>query len=133
GADLRPRVAAPGHGGRPDDPVRVRLVRARVHPRRTRRRGADAAPRGSDRGVRRDARAARPHDRAGVMRAVRAVRILARDDRIPRRLRWLVALGVLPVPGPVDEAVLVLAAGILFAVVREPLRGGARPGAIQPG
>ena len=67
------------------------------------------------------------------MRAVRAVQILARDDRIPRRLRWLVALGVLPVPGPVDEAVLLLAAGILFAFYREPLRDAWRRAQVPAG
>jgi hypothetical protein len=56
------------------------------------------------------------------VRAIRAVRILARDGRIPRPLRWLVGLGLLPVPGPFDEAVLLVAAGILFAFYREPLR-----------
>jgi hypothetical protein len=57
-----------------------------------------------------------------LARTVRAVRILARDGRIPRPLRGLVALGVLPIPGPVDEAVLLVAAGILFAFYREPMR-----------
>jgi hypothetical protein len=56
------------------------------------------------------------------MRAIRAVRILARDGRIPRPLRWLVAVGLLPVPGPFDEAVLLVAAGILFVFYRGPLR-----------
>ena len=56
------------------------------------------------------------------MRAVRAVRILARDGRIPRPLRWLVAVGLLPVPGPFDEAVLLIVAGILLVFYRGPLR-----------
>jgi hypothetical protein len=54
-------------------------------------------------------------------RVVRAVRIAARDDRIPRPLRWLVGLGLLPWPGPVDEIVLVLAAVPLATLYREPL------------
>ncbi|TML89923.1 MAG: hypothetical protein E6G08_04595 [Actinobacteria bacterium] len=56
------------------------------------------------------------------MRAIRAVRILARDGRIPRPLRWLVVVGLLPVPGPFDEAVLLVAAGILFVFYRGPMR-----------
>ena len=53
---------------------------------------------------------------------VRAVRLLARDDRIPKPLRALVALGVLPVPGPFDEAVLGVAGALLFAFYRPVLR-----------
>jgi hypothetical protein len=56
------------------------------------------------------------------VRAIRAVKILARDGRIPRPLRGLVAVGLLPVPGPFDEAVLLLAASVLFVFYREPLR-----------
>ena len=55
-------------------------------------------------------------------RAIRAVRILARDNRIPRPLRWLVVLGVAPVPGPFDEAVLLIAASLLFTFYREQMR-----------
>jgi hypothetical protein len=43
------------------------------------------------------------------------VKILARDRKIPRPLRWLAVFGLLPVPGPFDEAVLLLVAGLLFA------------------
>jgi len=43
-------------------------------------------------------------------RLLRAVRYAATDKRIPRSLRWLVALGLLPVPGPFDEIVLLVAA-----------------------
>jgi hypothetical protein len=50
------------------------------------------------------------------------VRALARDGRIPKPLRALVALGVLPIPGPFDEAVLLVAAGVLFAFYRPVLR-----------
>jgi hypothetical protein len=50
------------------------------------------------------------------------VRLLARDGRIPRPLRALVALGVLPVPGPFDEAVLLVAAALLLAFYRPVLR-----------
>ncbi len=31
-------------------------------------------------------------------------------------------MGALPVPGPVDEAILLLAAGLLYAFYREPMR-----------
>ena len=58
----------------------------------------------------------------GAKRAIRAVRILARDNRIPRPLRWLVVLGVAPVPGPFDEAVLLIAASLLFTFYREQIR-----------
>jgi hypothetical protein len=52
---------------------------------------------------------------------VRAVGYAARDDRIPKPLRWLVALGLLPVPGPFDEIVLVIAAVPLGLFYRGPL------------
>lgn len=55
-------------------------------------------------------------------RVLRAVRIAASDPRIPRWLRALVALGLLPVPGPFDEIVLGLAAVPLAVLYREPLR-----------
>jgi hypothetical protein len=53
---------------------------------------------------------------------IRAIRLLAREERIPRPLRALVVLGVLPIPGPFDEAVLLVAAGVLFAFYRPVLR-----------
>jgi hypothetical protein len=55
-------------------------------------------------------------------RAVRAVRLLARDGRIPRPLRGAAAFGVLPVPGPLDEIVVVLVAGVLWLFYRDRLR-----------
>jgi hypothetical protein len=57
-----------------------------------------------------------------IRRLIRAVKILARDGRIPRPLRGLAALGLLPVPGPFDEAVLVLVGVILYGFYREPMR-----------
>jgi hypothetical protein len=57
-----------------------------------------------------------------IRRLIRAVTILARDGRIPRPLRGLAALGLLPVPGPFDEVVLLLVGALLFAFYREPLR-----------
>jgi hypothetical protein len=55
-------------------------------------------------------------------RLIRAVRILARDGRIPRPLRALVAFGLMPVPGPFDEAVLVVNGVILWVFYRGRLR-----------
>jgi hypothetical protein len=59
---------------------------------------------------------------AAGRRLIRAVRILARDGRIPRPLRGLAAFGLLPIPGPVDEAVLLLVGLILYGFYRESLR-----------
>jgi hypothetical protein len=52
---------------------------------------------------------------------IRAVRILARESRIPKPLRGLAAFGVLPIPGPVDEAVLLVVGVLLWCFYREPL------------
>jgi hypothetical protein len=60
--------------------------------------------------------------RAFVTRSVRAVRILARDGRIPRPIRLFVAAGLLPVPGPFDETVLLLGALMLFVFYRQSMR-----------
>jgi hypothetical protein len=57
-----------------------------------------------------------------IKRLLRSVRILARDGRIPKPLRGLAAAGLLPVPGPIDEAILLLVAAILFAFYRDRLR-----------
>jgi hypothetical protein len=56
-----------------------------------------------------------------VRHLIRALRILARDERIPRPLRWIAGLALLPIPGPVDEAVLVVLAP-LFLLYRDSLR-----------
>jgi hypothetical protein len=52
---------------------------------------------------------------------LRAVRIAATDKRIPRPLRWLAALGLLPLHGPFDEALLILVAVPLALFYRRPL------------
>jgi hypothetical protein len=57
-----------------------------------------------------------------VRRLLRAVRILARDGRLPRWLRALAALGVAPIPGPVDEVVLLVVGLILWLGYRDRLR-----------
>lgn len=54
-------------------------------------------------------------------RTIRAVRIAATDQRIPKPLRWLAALGLLPIPGPFDEALLLLVAVPLALFYRRPL------------
>jgi hypothetical protein len=57
-----------------------------------------------------------------VKRTVRTVRLLARDDGLPRWLRGLAAIGLAPVPGPFDEVVLLVVAAILWLGYRERLR-----------
>ena len=56
-----------------------------------------------------------------LRRTVRAMRIAATDKRIPRPLRWVAAVGLLPIPGPFDEAILVLVAVPLALFYRRPL------------
>jgi hypothetical protein len=55
-------------------------------------------------------------------RTLRALKLLARDGRIPKPVRWIAGLALLPIPGPVDEVILLLIAPILFAFYREPMR-----------
>jgi hypothetical protein len=55
-------------------------------------------------------------------RTVRAVRLLARDGSLPRWVRALAAIGLAPIPGPFDEAVLLIVAAILWLGYRERLR-----------
>ena len=62
------------------------------------------------------------HVFALARRLIRAVVLLARDGRIPRPLRWLAAFAVLPIPGPVDEAVLLVVGLLLLAFYRDVLR-----------
>ena len=59
--------------------------------------------------------------RATVTRTLRAVRLVIRDGRIPRPLRWAGGLGLLPVPGPFDEIVLLAVAGVLWLGYRDQL------------
>jgi hypothetical protein len=54
-------------------------------------------------------------------RVIRAARYAATDKRIPAPLRWFAALGLLPIPGPVDEVVLLVVAVPLGLFYREPL------------
>jgi hypothetical protein len=57
-----------------------------------------------------------------VRRTLRAVRLLARDGELPPWLRGLAAVGLAPIPGPFDEAVLLVAAAILWLGYRDRLR-----------
>jgi hypothetical protein len=56
-----------------------------------------------------------------LARTIRAVRLVAGDRRIPKPLRLLAGFGLLPIPGPVDEAVLLLVAVPLAVLYRKPL------------
>jgi hypothetical protein len=56
-----------------------------------------------------------------LRRTLRAVKFAATDQRIPRPLRWFAAVGLLPIPGPVDEAVLIVVAVPLALFYRGPL------------
>jgi hypothetical protein len=57
-----------------------------------------------------------------LRRLIASVKILARDSRIPKPLRGAVAVGLLPLPGPFDEAILLLVAIPLLAFYRQPMR-----------
>ena len=56
-----------------------------------------------------------------IVRAVRAVKIVIRDGRVPRPLRWGGALGLLPIPGPFDELVLLVVGSVLWLFYRDQL------------
>ena len=60
--------------------------------------------------------------RAKFARTLRAVRIVVRDGRIPRPLRWGGAVGLAPIPGPFDEVVLLLVGAVLWIFYRDQLR-----------
>jgi hypothetical protein len=64
-----------------------------------------------------------------VRRLIRAAKLVAVDPRIPRRLRGLAAFGLLPIPGPLDEAVLVVVGAIAWLCYREALRDAWRAAA----
>jgi hypothetical protein len=59
---------------------------------------------------------------AFLARTIRAITLLARDSRVPRPLRAVAAIGLLPIPGPLDEAILVLVAPVFAVFYREPMR-----------
>ena len=60
--------------------------------------------------------------RAFIARALRATGLLVRDGRVPRPLRLLAGIALLPIPGPFDEAVLLFVAPLLWMFHREPMR-----------
>jgi hypothetical protein len=63
---------------------------------------------------------------AFIRRLLAALRLLARDERIPAPLRWLAGIGLLPIPGPFDEALLLLIAPIFAVFYREPMKSAWR-------
>jgi hypothetical protein len=69
---------------------------------------------------------------ARLGRLLGALRILARDGRIPKPLRGLALVGVAPIPGPFDEAALLLAGAVLWVFHRDRLREAwSRAAAVQ--
>jgi hypothetical protein len=56
-----------------------------------------------------------------MFRSIRAAKVVIRDGRIPRPLRWAGMIGLLPVPGPFDEIVLLLVGGVLWLFYRDQL------------
>ncbi|HEX3512130.1 MAG TPA: hypothetical protein VHT27_13640 [Solirubrobacteraceae bacterium] len=60
--------------------------------------------------------------RACLRRLIRAAAIVLRDPSIPRPVRGVAAIALLPIPGPVDEAVLLLIAPLLLTAYRRQMR-----------
>ena len=60
--------------------------------------------------------------KAAIARVVRAAGLLARDERIPKPLRWVAGLALLPIPGPFDEIVLLLITPVFVVFFRGPMR-----------
>ena len=56
------------------------------------------------------------------MKTIRAVTLVIRDGRIPRPIRWGGALGLLPIPGPFDDVVLLIIGGLLWVFYRDRLK-----------
>jgi hypothetical protein len=55
------------------------------------------------------------------VRLFRALRLVLSDERIPKPIRWIGGIALLPIPGPLDEAVLIVLLPVLV-VYRQPLR-----------
>jgi hypothetical protein len=51
-----------------------------------------------------------------ITRLLRLLKLLVRDARIPRPIRGLFLVGLLPLPGPFDEAILISALALLLFV-----------------
>ena len=60
--------------------------------------------------------------RERIRQTLRTTKIVLGDPTIPRPLRWGGAFGLLPIPGPVDEIVLVVIASILAVFYRRQFR-----------
>ena len=101
-------------------------VRALLPRARRRRERAAAGARLEPRRLREQRRPARPrHRRLNGVRAffgrtLRAVKLVLLDGDIPRPIRWGGAVGVAPIPGPFDEAVLLLVACDPLALLPRP-------------
>ena len=78
------------------------------------------------------------HLRLPIAETLRAAKTLVRDERIPLPIRWGGAFGLLPLPGPLDEVVLVLVAAVLWLFYRREFgeawasAKAASPGEIAP-
>jgi hypothetical protein len=66
-----------------------------------------------------------------VRRLIVCVKILAHDGRIPKPLRGAAAVGLLPLPGPFDEAILLLVAIPLIVFYRQSMREAWRQAAAR--
>jgi len=67
-----------------------------------------------------------------LKRFLRAIRIAATDKRIPRPLRLLAGLGLAPIPGPFDEALLVIVAIPIALFYRRPLAEAWKEAGLMP-
>jgi hypothetical protein len=70
-------------------------------------------------------------ERVFISRTIVAVKIVARDGRIPRPLRAAAAVGLLPIPGPLDEAVLLVVGALLWLFYRQRLAEAWRRAAVS--
>lgn len=59
---------------------------------------------------------------AWCRRVLRIAKALWRDDALPRPVRWLLVVGLLPIPGPFDEVMVLIALGVVWCFYRPALR-----------